>query len=282
MRSRRSVSSFVLASLMILFVLPPSAPAQDQPVTDELVTPYYRLKSYAAPEQDAALARHALDAAISNLLEHFGRDELEPLLRRADVTVHLHTTPTALANEHTATALTGTRDGKVATYYADIHLLALSSMPEGLLTSAGLPKDEAYFKRLITHEYSTVPLQLITRAKPEGWRFSSAPSWFLQGYEEYLAYTASPGDQQVATAHIVSLVRRRPDRVQADFGLDVTDPYITGAVLVMFMHEHYGPDRVHAILTSPEPGFGAAARTSLGVTLDEFFAHWQAWIAAQP
>ena len=282
MRQHRVLSVLVFASLMILCAVPNIASAQDQPVTYELVTPYYRLKSYSAPKEDTALARAALDDAITNLLDHFDHDGLDQLLRNVSVTIHLHAAPTPQANEHTATARTGTRDGKIATYYADIHLLAPSSMPEGLLTSAGLPKDEAYFQRLITHEYSTVPLQLITRAKPEGWRFSSAPSWFLQGYEEYLAYTASPGDQHDATEHIVSLVRQRPDRVQADFGLDVTDPYITGAVLVMFMHEQYGPERVHAILTSPEPGFGAAARASLGVSLDDFFAHWQAWIAVQP
>lgn len=281
MRHHRAFSALIIACLITLCAFPSDAPAQDQPVTSELVTPYYRIKSYSATKDDAAFARSALDAAIANLLDHFNHDELEPLLRKVRVTVHLHATPTPQANEHTATARTGTRDGNVATYYADIHLLAPSSMPEGLLTSAGLPKDEAYFKRLITHEYSTVPLQLITRAKPEGWRFSSAPSWFLQGYEEYLAYTASPGDQQEAIKHIINLVKQQPDRVRADFGLDVTDPYITGAVLVMFMHEHYGSERVHAILTSPEPSFGAAARASLGVSLEEFFVDWQAWISAQ-
>jgi len=85
---------------------------------------------------------------------------------------------------------------------------------------------------VLVHEYSTVLLDLVCRAKGSGWQFFEAPKWFVQGYEEYLGLTCA--DAQAG--------------------------------------------KVRAILTSREPTFGRAIRTSLEVGVEQFGADWLAWL----
>ena len=63
------------------------------------------------------------------------------------------------------------------------------------------------------------------------------------------------------------------------FGLEVRDPYATGAVLVHFLHDRYGRDAVGALLRSGEPTFGRAMLAELGVDLAGFMDDWRAWLA---
>jgi hypothetical protein len=80
----------------------------------------------------------------------------------------------------------------------------------------------------------------------------------------------------------LKLVKGDPHRVGIGFGVAVRDPYIDGAVLLHFMHEVYGRDRVQAVLTSEILTFEEAVPAALGVSLDEFSERWKQWLRNLP
>ncbi|MEO1009313.1 MAG: hypothetical protein AAFX79_12180 [Planctomycetota bacterium] len=233
----------------------------------------------SAPDEDVAFIRHALDAGIEQLVAYFDDDGLARAARDADVTVEVHATPNDRAGPNLATIRSGTIDGTMDTFFARLHFYAPSAHGPGLTTSSGEPKDGGYIERLVVHEYSTVFLGLASRRKPEGWRLRTAPAWFVQGYQEYLGLTHSGETGRTRSLpRYVEIVKNDPDRVRNDFGFEVRDPYITGAVLLHFMHERFGADRVRAVLLGAQPTFGRAMREELGVDADAFLADWIVWL----
>lgn len=257
-------------------------------------SPYYELVADNVAPDDVAVIQEALDHGIAQMIAYFDSDPdrpdddeppvaIEPLLRELDVTITIHAEETDRAGPGHATTISGTRDGSIETYFAEIHLLAPSAHPRGITTSSNEPKDDIYFQRLVVHEYSTVFFELVSRSKPKGWPFRQAPSWFVQGYQEYFGLTRSgEGPLKRSLPRYIEIVRAEPDRVTNDFGFDVRDPYITGAVLLHFMHEHFGAERLRAVLRSEEPTFGRAMRKHLGVDADTFMDAWTQWLRSQP
>jgi hypothetical protein len=248
-------------------------------------TEHYRLSAPAGLDADVAAMRAALDHGIAALEQQFAPLDVAGLLSKATVSVQLHARPTDQAGVGHASTESGTRDGTVATYHAAIHLLAPSAHPGDARTAAGEPMDVAYCKRTLVHEYGTVLLDLLGRSKARGWQFFDAPPWFVQGYEEYLGLTcADEHAGKVTLGKYIAMVQAHPEWVSSDFGLDVTHPYVAGPVLIHFLHERYGGDKVRAILTSQEPTFGRAIRASLEVGVDRLGADWTAWLekAAPP
>jgi hypothetical protein len=131
---------------------------------------------------------------------------------------------------------------------AEIHLLALSAHRPAT-TAVGEPMDENYIFKNLVHEYSTILLEQMTLAKPTGWNFYGAPSWFVQGYEEYLGLTlSSEHSRNVTFPKYRDLHRQDRNRVTRAF--EVKNPYLDGPVLVEFLHESYGKEKVQAFLMS--------------------------------
>ena len=64
-------------------------------------------------------------------------------------------------------------------------------------------------------------------------------------------------------------------------GLVVDDVYKDGALLVTYMHDTYGRDRVQAILTSDAATFAGALEKELGVDLGAFYRGWLEWARQQ-
>jgi hypothetical protein len=52
-------------------------------------------------------------------------------------------------------------------------------------------------------------------------------------------------------------------------------------MLLLFMNESFGEEKVQSILTSTEPTFGKAVVTSLGVNLVEFAKRWHTWLTGR-
>jgi hypothetical protein len=131
---------------------------------------------------------------------------------------------------------------------------------------------------VLVHEYGTILLEQITRARAKGWRFYDAPGWFVQGYEEYLGLTHStPHNRKVVLPKYLALQKADPLRVRIGFGIGVRNDYLDGAALLHFMHEAFGKEKVQAILTSEAPTFEAGAGPALGVSLEEFGRRWEEW-----
>jgi hypothetical protein len=254
--------------------------AADAPDVRVIRTPFYRLHHDAGNEADARKAREVLDDLIKALGKEFAGQKVDDLLRGIDCDIYLHAKPTDDISEGSASLESGVKDGK---YVATIRLLTPSAFRPGFRSSIGEPGGDDYFAKVLVHEYATILLERATRAKDKGWRFYDAPGWFVQGYEEYLGLTLStPHNRNDVLAKYLALQKGDPLRVRIGFGVGVKDPYLDGAVLLHFMHEAFGKDKVQAILTSDAPTFEAAAGPALGVTLEEFRRRWEEWRAKLP
>jgi hypothetical protein len=251
------------------------APADKAPDWSITKTPHYHLYFARPHAKDAEGVRERLDGLIASLKKEFAGHPVDKLLRGIDCKIYLYPKPNEKASEGLATLQTGVTKGA---YIATIHLLTPSAFRPGFRNSIGEPGGKDYFAKVLTHEYATILLERITRAKPKGWRFYDAPDWFVQGYEEYLGLTQStPHNRKVVLAKYLALQRKDTNRIRIGFGIGVKDPYIDGAVLLHFMHETFGKEKIQAILTSETATFEAAAGPALGVSLEKFQQRWEQW-----
>jgi hypothetical protein len=243
-----------------------------------LKTDYYQIMYRPEHVKDAKKVKSLLDAARAALKNEFSDSPVEQLLR-VDCKVYLHPKPNDRASETTAAIYTAVGGDK---YSAVIDLLTLSAYHPKYRSNVGEPPGEDYYAKLVVHEYSTILLDRITGIKKTGWRFFSAPRWFVDGYEEYLGLTqSSPHNRDSVLAKYLALHKQNANRIDFEFGIHVEDPYIDGAILLLFMHETFGSKRVQAILTNKEPRFGKAVTAALGVGLNEFRQSWEKWLQAK-
>jgi len=229
--------------------------------------------------KDAEELASFFPGAIQLLQGHFANPRLRSIVTGFDCDVRIYARPHAKATSNLATVNTAIVEG---VYRAEIHLLTTSAIDVRSRTHLGEQKDLAYNQRLLVHEYAAPLLDRITRSKPKGWRFFSAPTWFVQGYEEYLALTCSnEHSKSVTMARYLGTLRAKPGRVRIGEGLQVESPYIGGAMLVRFMYEHFGAEKLYALLLAPEPTFEAAASTHLTHYPDSFFEAWSTWLTSK-
>lgn len=248
-----------------------------------ITTPYYRLIASSVHKDDAALLAGTLDVGIKQLIADYAAADADRLLRAATVEIRIASSPSEHADVGKATNMSSWNDGKCT---ATIHLLAPSAHPDPAAlgasrTNSNEPQDAAYCQRVLMHEYSTVLLESITRSKPKGWSFWNAPSWFVQGSEEYLGVMYSTPQGRDVTLPTYTRMTRERDLVTNDFGIDVQSPYVAGPVLIAFIHEHFGREAFIALLRSEVRSFGQAVRQTLNTTTDEFYAAWQEWLAGK-
>lgn len=280
---------FPLSALVVLTLCLPSVWGQ-QPQRDPLAALTQKLSVehitiHFAPSSsdDAQKVARYLPTLLKQLREHFRPAGLDPYVAGFRCDLYLHPQPNESASESSAYCRSGTTDGTNATYFAEIHLLSPSAHRTAARTHIGELKDDVYFERLLVHEYAAPVLDRITRSKPRGWRFFDAPRWFIEGYEEYLALTCSNDHSRSVTLKKYKQIGAADKRrVRNDFGLSVRDNYLDGALIVAFMHDRFGKEKVQAALTADADSFGEALSKSLGVNLDSFFAAWTEWLAAAP
>ena len=160
--------------------------------------------------------------------------------------------------------------------YCEIHLMPASALTDAqrCCTVVGERFDELSDHRYVASEYAGILLDRLGR-RNAGWRFHSAPSWFVQGYEEYLALTLSNDHSRTITFDkYKDLLRKNPERIG---WLSVTNDYTDGAVLVHFFHQEFGSAKIKAVLLSKEKTFHAALKTELGLTPEQLSTRWTAW-----
>lgn len=252
------------------------APKLDQTLRVENITIHFARSNVDDAKEVAAF----LPSAIKQLQDHFKPAGLDEHVTGFRCDLYLHPAPTERASESTAASTTGTRDGTNRTYFAEMHLLTPSAHSTEARTHIGEPKDDAYFERLLVHEYAAPVLDRITRAKPAGWRYYDAPRWFVEGYEEYVALTCSnEHSRNVTMRKYKQIVSTEPKRVRDDFGLVVRDNYLDGSMIVAFMHDRFGAEKTQALLSSQAESFGEAVAKTLDVNLESFVAAWKEWLA---
>ena len=57
--------------------------------------------------------------------------------------------------------------------------------------------------------------------------------------------------------------------------------YVDGAVILLFLHERFGQERVQAVVTSEAESFAKAVVDALGRDLAALHADWRRWLEKQ-
>jgi hypothetical protein len=220
-----------------------------------------------ANRADADLYAELFEATHRALREEFSADDVDALMQqpvRCGVWIH----PRASGTISAASTLASTSSG--SSPYCELHFLAPSaySPKDRCCTKVGEVRDRDQLHRIVAHEYATIALERLTRRR-SGWQFHSAPKWFEQGYEEYLGCMLATGHTRTVTlGKYREMAAQNPTRFR-DGAID--NPYIDGAVLLQYLHEEFGRQRVQAVLADPATSFDAALGHTLGLTPSELF-----------
>ncbi len=255
--------------------------AAEMPVpgmSEEIKTPYYFLHFSPKYKEDAEKASRFLNSGIESLKLEFAKFPVDELLK-VQCDIYLYPQKTESVNDGGAHISNGDNNG---VYSAKVHILTPSLVDSSWRSKVGESASDDTFFRLIMHEYSTILLDRICRTKVKGLKFYRMPSWFSQGYEEYCALLlSSPSNKTGAVEKYLASYRTNPERVNFDFGVNIQNDYVDGAMLLLFMNETFGKQKVQSILTSTEPSFGKAVVKSLGVDIVEFGRGWDTWLSAR-
>ena len=151
-------------------------------------------------------------------------------------------------------------------------------------TSLRLPKDENYQAKVLMSEYITVGHYVVMdhRAKGGGWRYYSAPNWFVQGLQEYDGiFHTTDANRETTGAALLAWAKSHPDVFKCcGSGLQISEVYNGGAAFVTFLAAQFGED-IHArLLRDESPTFMAALENQTKPdSLQELFAKFQRWLA---
>ncbi len=207
-------------------------------------------------------------AALTN---EFGQEELaQAFARKPRCRLYLLPSETALAGK-------GHAESRTSAQYCEVFLFPSTRLPasERCCTSAKEPYDEEYDRRVLGHEYAGLAIRGLQRT----WRLSTAPDWFLQGYQEYLAAALSSTHTRTVTlSRYRALAVAERDRL-AFFAF--SNPYVDGAAFQLFLRDTFGDDIGVRILLSPEPTFTRALSRELGIRPADLVSRLQTWADAQ-
>ncbi|MDL5053220.1 hypothetical protein QQ056_06640 [Oscillatoria laete-virens NRMC-F 0139] len=228
-----------------------------------------QVKTEGASISDVKKVEHSLNAVDNTAKSFFGNDYAE-LKAGIECEVIVHGYETEKANTGRATLESSARDGKL---YATLHILAPSKYGEGLKSMGGQDKgSEEYTLRLLGHEILSLYLEALSRTRPKGWAYYSAPSWFTQGSQEYvgsLCLEEKPR-REIFENYFHSAT------VHVDPEITVSNPYSGGLVIMQFIAEEYGENKILKIITSEAATFDDAFHDVLG-SRSEFQKAFQTW-----
>ena len=239
----------------------------------------------ASIKNDAKKVKWFLSKAIESMTREFSNCSPKKLLSMSHIRVHVYSKETAKARAGRATLDYPRRSAKK--YIGELHYFAPSKHPKttGHTTLLGEPFDDNYHWRVLAHEYGSVLLHLICATKQKGWNdIWSAPSWFVQGYQEYIGIEcSSPHARSVTKQRYVQNVVDRPEQVRLKEGesgssLIVDNVYIGGVALLIFMHDVYGRSACQRVLKSKKDAFEEALVSELGVSVDQLYERWLIWL----
>jgi hypothetical protein len=153
------------------------------------------------------------------------------------------------------------------------------------MTSLGLPKNENYHAKVMLSEYITVGHYVVqeSRATTGGWRYYSAPQWFVQGLQEYDGiFHTTDANRDETKATLFEWARNHSSVFACcSPGLSISNAYNGGATFMAFLAAQFGED-IHAkLLRDPASTFEAALENQTKpYHLTELFDKFRAWLAS--
>lgn len=167
-----------------------------------------------------------------------------------------------------------------------IRLLSLSApvwKTANLTSSLGLPKTgKDYHAKVVMAEYIPIGHYAAQDSRASGgWKYYSAPEWFVQGLQEYDAIFHTTDGNRTATARRLSewAKRNKTSFSCCSPKLTIADAYNGGATFMAFLAAEFGED-IHArLLRNSATTFEAAlASETKPYSLGELFDRLRKWL----
>jgi hypothetical protein len=262
--------------------------AQNAAVTStrwiEAKSAHFSIFYQAGYEKDAAFTQ-----AVLNRADRVMDDKYGVTIDRYYMSVYLYPEPTENEGVSLARNQCCTR-GNDGISLGTIYTLAPSApawKASDFKSSLGFPKnDENYHAKIMMSEYITVGHYAVQDSRSSGgWRYYSAPHWFVQGLQEYDAIFHSTDFNRTAMgATLLDWARNN----RAAFSccapsVTIADDYNGGATFIAFLAAQFGED-IHArLLRSSAKTFEEAlADETKPNTTAELFGLFQKWLDTGP
>jgi len=227
------------------------------------------VRSDGASTPDKKMIERSLNA-VENTAESIFGDRYPELKARIVCEVIVYGAETEKANSGTATLESSGRDGKL---YGTLHILAPTKYGKGLRSMGGQDKaSDEYTIRLLGHEVLSLYLEALSRTRAKGWAYYSAPSWFTQGSQEYVASLCLKKSSRDAIFENYY----RSVEIKVEPKITVSNPYSGGLVIMEFIAEQYGEEKVLEIIASEAESFDQAFEAVLGPK-EAFVADFRQW-----
>ena len=152
-----------------------------------------------------------------------------------------------------------------------------------LRSSLGLPKTGRDFHaKVMMSEYIPIGHYAVQDARaPGGWRYYSAPEWFVQGLQEYDGiFHTTDANRDDTTKRLLEWAKGNKSQFACcSPNLAITDAYNGGATFMAFLAAQFGED-IHArLLRNTSSTFDAAlADETKPYSLPELFARFRTWL----
>jgi hypothetical protein len=150
-----------------------------------------------------------------------------------------------------------------------------------LLSSLGLPKDGVdYHAKVLMSEYIPIGHYAVQDSR-RGWSYYTAPSWFVQGLQEYDGiYHTTEANRADTAARLMRWARANERRFACCArGIEFGDVYNGGAAFIAFLASAYGEGIHERILRSDAKTFDEAlADQTSPLSGSELFDRFRAWL----
>jgi hypothetical protein len=150
-----------------------------------------------------------------------------------------------------------------------------------LLSSLGLPKDGVdYHAKVLMSEYIPIGHYAVQDSR-RGWSYYTAPSWFVQGLQEYDGiYHTTEANRADTAARLMRWARANEGRFACCArGIEFGDVYNGGAAFIAFLASAYGEGIHERILRSDAKTFDEAlADQTSSLSRSELFDRFRAWV----
>jgi hypothetical protein len=267
----------VLTVLTALFTAPRVAEAQWLESTNNHYSIFYQ----AGYEKDVAFTRTWMSRA-----EQLMKDKYGVTPDRYYMSVYLLPAPNGEMNTiqsgHNQCCTRETNGISKGT----IRLLTLSApiwAESNLRSSLDLPKSgEDFHAKVLLSEYIPIGHYAVQDTRPSGgWRYYSAPEWFVQGLQEFDAiFHTTQANRTTTVSRLLRWAKANPSAFTCcSPSLKITDVYNGGATFMAFLAAQFGED-VHArLLRSSASTFELAlADSTKPYTLSEVFDRFRNWL----
>ncbi|XZE53567.1 hypothetical protein SH139x_005321 [Planctomycetaceae bacterium SH139] len=258
-------------ALLTIFALPATVAAQEWLTATHQ---FYEIRYTSENEAELQSVKEILSQFRSSFCKAAGVDVT--LADASQIVLELHPKNSDSVQVGYVSLVGGTFDNRGQRgYRGTIRMPGPAAYDGRVSSSSGHPQDRKFFDKLLVHEISPIFIELLAWSK--GGRFRG-PNWFIQGIEEYFGVFHSTDYWRTDGREVYyERLKLLPDSIDTDFGLNVTDPYNDGFLVMNYLRDTYGEAAIFELIASRERTFGKRMQSATNSRYDEFAVDFNEW-----